>query len=115
MFAYPIVHELLAKSSSERALVGQIINDIVGKYIICIIFTILRIDWRIKTFLIQKTMYPQYFIFLLFIDSLHSLWKKLKFLTNTQTDEQIFQVTVSYCSFLLSMHRSHSEQWVQAY
>lgn len=30
MFAYPIVYELLAKSSSERALVGQIINNIVG-------------------------------------------------------------------------------------
>ena len=32
MFAYPIVYELLAKSSSERALVGQIINNIVGKH-----------------------------------------------------------------------------------
>lgn len=44
MFAYPIVHELLAKSSSERALVGQIINDIVGKRMLYLHYLY---NWRI--------------------------------------------------------------------
>jgi len=32
MFAYTIVHELLAKSNSERNLVTKIIDEIVGEY-----------------------------------------------------------------------------------
>ena len=59
MFAYPIVHELLAKSSSERALVGQIINDIVGKrmlYLQCLY------NWRIRrTSILDSKIYMQLF------------------------------------------------------